>query len=82
MLHFVKQKQQEAKISNATEYYAILSDGGALTYGFTSFFAADESEAAQKAKDWAKSLNSVPENAWLQVTANGVGVYSLPPGKF
>jgi hypothetical protein len=64
-----------------TMYYAVLSDGGSLTYGSTGFFATDKTEAAQKAKDWAKSFDLVQENAWLQVTANGVGVCTLRPGE-
>jgi hypothetical protein len=64
-----------------TMYYAVLSDGGSLTYGSTGFFATDKTAAAQKAKDWAKSFDLVQENAWLQVTANGVGVCTLRPGE-
>jgi hypothetical protein len=64
-----------------TMYYVVLSDGGSLTYGSTGFFATDKTEAAQKAKDWAKSFDLVQENALLQVTANGVGVCTLRPGE-
>jgi hypothetical protein len=39
----------------ATQYKVVLSDGKALTYGSTDFTAADNKEAVQKAKDWAKS---------------------------
>jgi hypothetical protein len=66
---------------NLITYAVVLSDGGALTYESTSFGAAYETDALRKAKDWARSLESIPENAWLQLTADCVGV-SIKPGEF
>jgi hypothetical protein len=73
-------------IEHRTTYFVVLWDGGPTTYASTSFLAADKTEAAQKAKDWAKDLamspDPPPEDALLQMTANGVTVCSLRPGEF
>jgi hypothetical protein len=60
-------------------YSADLSDARTLTYdslGISS--AANEAEAVQKAKDWAKKrLDAVPEIAWLLVNIDGA-IRSFP----
>ena len=61
---------------------ALLKGGGTITYEATALFAADNSEAMDKAKDWTASLNSIAEDAWLQINLNGVGIRSLRPGEF
>ncbi len=60
------------------EYQIVLSDGGALTYGATSTFAANEADALQNAKLWTKSLDFVPEDAWLVLNAKGRGITCKP----
>ena len=61
---------------------ALLKDGGLVTYESTALFATDNSEAIEKAKNWTASLDSVAEDAWLQINLNGVGIRSLRPGEF
>lgn len=46
-------------------------DGTLAHDGLAVATAANEAAAIQKAKVWAKSLDSVPENAWLRVNVNG-----------
>jgi hypothetical protein len=61
---------------------ALLKGGGTITYESTALFAADNSEAIEKAKRWTASFDSVAEDAWLQINLNGVGIRSLRPGEF
>jgi len=60
----------------------LLKDGGPKTYKATSVIAADNTEALKKVKEWTASLDGVAEDAWLQITLNGVGIRSLRPGEF
>jgi hypothetical protein len=59
---------------------ALLKDGGIITYESSALFAADNSEAIEKAKHWTASFDSIAEDAWLQINLNGVGIRSLRPG--
>ena len=61
---------------------ALLKDGGTITYGSAAFFARDNSEAIEKAKNWTTSFDSIAEDAWLQINLNGVGIRSMRPGEF
>jgi len=61
---------------------ALLKDGGPTTYETTSVIATENSEALKKVKEWMASFDWVAEDAWLQVTLNGVCICSLQPGEF
>ena len=61
---------------------ALLKDGGIVAYESTALFAADNSEAIERAKHWTASFDSVAKDAWLQINLNGVGIRSLRPGEF
>ena len=61
---------------------ALLKGGGIIAYEATALFAADNSEAIDKAKDWTASLNFIAKDAWLQINLNGVAIRSLRPGEF
>jgi hypothetical protein len=61
---------------------ALLKDGGTTAYGSTAIFAADNSEAMDKAKIWMASFHPVAADAWLQINLNGVSIRSLRPGEF
>ena len=52
------------------------------TYENTSVIAVDNSEALKKVKKWMASFECVADDAWLQITLNGVGIRSLQPGEF
>jgi len=60
----------------------LLRGGGTIAYEATALFAADNSEAIDKAKNWTTSRNSIAEDAWLQINLNGVAIRSLRPGEF
>jgi len=63
------------------KYHAVLlKDGGPTTYENTSVIAVDNSEALKKVKKWMASFECVADDAWLQITLNGVGIRSLQPG--
>jgi hypothetical protein len=62
-------------------YYADVWDGTLSHDGLGISAAANEAEAVQEAKAWAKSLDSVPENAWLRVNINGT-IRSFRFGEF
>jgi hypothetical protein len=65
------------------KYHAVLlKDGGPTTYENTSVIAVDNSEALKKVKKWMASFECVADDAWLQITLNGVGIRSLQPGEF
>ena len=68
-------------MSKAQEYQVALTDGGSLTYANTSFFASDDAEALQKAKDWVRLLDDHPDGAWLVLNVYGRGI-TLKPGSF
>ena len=54
-----------------TTFSADLYDGSALTYEVKETAnAANETEAIQKAKNWARSFDQVPRAAWLRVHIN------------
>jgi len=61
---------------------ALLKDGRFETYETALLFADTDDEAIQKAKEWARSFDSTPEDAWLQVAMSGKGICSLRPGEF
>jgi len=61
---------------------ALLKDGGTIAYGSTALFAADNSEAIERAKNWTASFHSIAKDAWLQINLNGVGIRRLRPGEF
>jgi hypothetical protein len=63
------------------KYSAVLLKDGE-TYEATSVIAADNTEALKKVKEWMASLDCVAEDAWLQITLNGVGIRSLRSGEF
>jgi hypothetical protein len=64
------------------EYQAVLLKDGDTTYESTGLIAADNAEAIKKAKDWTASFDFVAEDAWLQISLNGIGIRSLRPGEF
>ena len=70
-------------VNRPMKYSAVLlKDGGLKTYEATSVIAADNAEALNKVEEWMASLDCVAEDAWLQITLNGVGIRSLRPGEF
>ena len=69
-------------MSDRMEYQVTLQDGRVDIYEFTSLFAASDDEAVQKAKDWAHSLDDIPEDAWLLVVMSGNGISTMRPGEF
>ena len=63
---------EEAELMSVT-YSADIWDGQEAHDSLGVATAVNETEAIQKAKAWAKSLTSVPEDeAWLRVNINGV----------
>jgi hypothetical protein len=44
--------------------------------------AVDNSEALKKVKEWTASFDCVADDAWLQITLNGIGIRSLRLGEF
>ena len=73
----------DSVVNRPMKYSAVLlKDGGPKTYEATSVIAADNTEALKKVKEWTASLDGVAEDAWLQITLNGVGIRSLRPGEF
>jgi hypothetical protein len=69
-------------MSDRIEYQVTLQDGRVDIYEFASLFAASDDEAVQKAKDWAHSLDDIPEDAWLLVVMSGKGISTMRPGEF
>jgi hypothetical protein len=61
---------------------ALLKDGRFTTYETGELFADNNDEAVEKAKNWAHSFSSAPEDAWLQVAMSGKDICSLRPGDF
>jgi hypothetical protein len=59
-----------------------LKTDDSVAYESTALFAADNSEAIERAKHWTASFDSVAKDAWLQINLNGVGIRSLRPGEF
>lgn len=57
---------------------ALVSDVG-TTYVSTSLIAADNAEAITKAKHWMRFFNVAANQAWLQVSLNGIGIWSSLP---
>jgi hypothetical protein len=53
-------------------YSADVWDGKLTHDTLAEATAADETEAIEKSKNWAKSLRSFPDPAWLRVKINGV----------
>ena len=62
------------------EYIAALcrmSKGKLTPFVYERFFAASNAEAAARGRRWAKSMVGVGANkSWLQVTLDGVGIYT------
>jgi hypothetical protein len=70
-------------MSDRMEYQVILQkDGRFTTYGSAEIFAASDDEAVGKAKDWARTFEGTPEDAWLLVSMSGKGISTLRPGEF
>ena len=70
-------------MSDRMEYQVRLwKDGRFDVYRTALLFADTEDDAVQKAKEWAASLDSVPEDAWLQVSMSGKDICNLRPGEF
>ena len=61
---------------------ALLKDGRFDTYETALLFANTDDDAVEKAKAWAHSFVSAPEDAWLQVAISGKGICSSRPGEF
>jgi len=60
----------------------LLTDEGAATYESTALIASTNFEAVEKAKTWTKSLDAIADDAWLQISLNGIGIRCLGPGGF
>ena len=70
-------------MSNRMKYQvALLKDGRFTNYETGELFADTHDEAVEKAKEWAHSFLTAPEDAWLQVAMSGRGICSLRPGEF
>jgi hypothetical protein len=70
-------------MSDRMEYQvALLKDGRFDTYETALLFVNTDDDAVEKAKAWAHSFVSTPEDAWLQVAMSGKGICSLRPGEF
>jgi hypothetical protein len=54
-----------------TIFFADVWDGTVVHQTLRIATASSEADAVRRAKVWAKSLNSVPENAWLRVDIDG-----------
>jgi len=48
----------------------------------TPFVAANDADAREKAKNWARSLEQIEDGMLVQVVAAGRGVCSLRQGEF
>jgi hypothetical protein len=71
------------RMNSRMEYRVdLLKDDGATIYGSTAFVASNNTEAIEKAKNWAALLACLTEGAWLQINLNGVGIQTLRPGEF
>ena len=71
-----------ASVTTRVEYQAVLfKNDGIETYESTALLAANNLEAKEKAKKWIASLESIAEDACLQISLNGVGIWSLRPGE-
>jgi len=54
-----------------------MRDGELLPYESKHFVAVNKDEAVQKATEWAiANVGLITERTWLQVTSDGVGIYS------
>ena len=66
--------------ANSTEYVAALcrmKNGELEPYESERLVAANKVEAEQKAMEWATAaVGVIAEKTWLQVTLDGVGIYS------
>jgi hypothetical protein len=70
-------------MSDQIEYQvAPLKDGRFDTYETALLFANTDDDAVEKAKAWAHSFVSTPEDARLQVAMSGKGICSLRLGEF
>jgi hypothetical protein len=70
-------------MSDRMEYQvALQKDGRFDTYKSAALFATSDDDAVQKAKDWARSFDSTPEDAWLMVVMSGKGIATMRPGEF
>ncbi len=70
-------------MGNLLKYSAVLWSGlSDATYDATTFFADSNAAAIERAKAWAASLQRVPADARLQLSANGIGISAFDPGKF
>jgi hypothetical protein len=71
------------EMSDRMEYQvALQKDGRFDTYKSAVLFATSDDDAVQKAKDWARSFDSTPEDAWLMVVMSGKGIATMRPGEF
>lgn len=62
---------------------AVLWDGGEVTYASTGFRASNQADVERAAALWAADLRDlIPASARLQVSANGVGIFSREAGRF
>jgi hypothetical protein len=60
-----------------------LTKGGKFDAYKTSWLFADTSaEAIKRAKEWARSFDPLPKDAWLQVAMSGSDICNLRPGEF
>jgi hypothetical protein len=62
------------------EYVAALcrmQDGNPEPYESTRFLAVSDVEAEQKAREWARSLDHITDDALIQVNAAGRGVCTI-----
>jgi hypothetical protein len=66
--------------ANSAEYVAALChmrNGALEPYESERLVAAHKAEAEQKAMEWAMiTIGVIAEKTWLQVTLDGVGIYS------
>ena len=70
-------------MSDCMEYQVtLIKDGRFATYESASLFADTDDEAVDKAKAWAHSFESTPEDAWLRVVMSGKDIRTLRPGEF
>lgn len=63
------------------EYYATLSDGRSHIYANAIFLALDDDDARLKAKQWARSISRISDDAWLVLSVDGRGI-ATKPGEF
>jgi hypothetical protein len=71
------------KMSSQLEYQVALTKGGKFDAYKTSWLFADTSaEAIKRAKEWARSFDPLPKDAWLQVAMSGSDICNLRPGEF